>query len=261
MNKKPWYEKLSIWFGIVVGIFSVLGISVFNNKSIVKDDDQQDTVKENFLNDEDKESPQLSSHKDENLDLQNKINEQEETMIAESTKGSEIEPTITPKPQEPVSNPVVQDPVSPFVTSSPASDGVINVNLSNWNDDDRDIFNNKYSGSTAMKLSVFNTINAIGGGADDITAEIHLPLGERFNESWIINFVVMQDMVGNGSYANVTILSGEKELYPSFIIESDTTDKIEYEVDLNGVRDLIIRFECHAVSGGFCGGVIFTDEE
>lgn len=48
--------------------------------------------------------------------------------------------------------------------------------------------------------------------------------------------------------------------YPTFTIESDTTEEISYEVNLNGIRDLIIRFECHAVDSGFCGGIIFEDK-
>ena len=35
-------------------------------------------------------------------------------------------------------------------------------------------------------------IFAMGGGADDITAEIHFPLGENFDDIWVIDFLVMQ---------------------------------------------------------------------
>lgn len=149
--------------------------------------------------------------------------------------------------------------VSPFVSSSPQSDGITHADLVNWNSNDRDIFNNNYTGNNTFKLSVYNTINVIGGGASDITAEIHFPLGGKFNYKWLFDFVVMQDMVGNGSYANVTILSGEDALYPTFTIRSDTTDENMYEVDLSGIRDLTIRFECHAVNQGFCGGIIVSE--
>lgn len=150
--------------------------------------------------------------------------------------------------------------VTPFITSTPKSDAVIHADLFNWSEDDRDIFNNNYTGSNTFKLSEYNMINAMGGGAEDIIAEIHFPLGENFDDTWVINFVVMQDMLGNGSYAKVTILSDEEELYPAFTIESDTTDQNEYEVNLSGIRDLVIRFECHAVDSGFCGGIIIEDK-
>ena len=35
--------------------------------------------------------------------------------------------------------------VTPFVTSTPKSDTVINVHLSNWNEEDKDIFGNNYT--------------------------------------------------------------------------------------------------------------------
>ena len=103
-------------------------------------------------------------------------------------------------------------------------------------------------------------IYAMGGGADNITAEVHFPLGGNFDDIWLIDFLVMQDMLGNGSYANVTILSGEEELYPTFVIASDTTDEYKYEVNLSGIRDLILRFECYAVDSGFYGGIIINEK-
>lgn len=36
MNNKPWYEKIYIWIGIIAGIFAILGLSVFDNKSLFK---------------------------------------------------------------------------------------------------------------------------------------------------------------------------------------------------------------------------------
>lgn len=67
--------------------------------------------------------------------------------------------------------------------------------------------------------------------------------------------------MGNGSYADVTIMSGEEEIYPSFLLESDTTDELSYIIDISNVRDLAIKFECHAVGNGFCGGIVISDIE
>ena len=36
-NNKPWYEKLSIWIGIVGGVFTILGISIFGNNFLAED--------------------------------------------------------------------------------------------------------------------------------------------------------------------------------------------------------------------------------
>lgn len=149
--------------------------------------------------------------------------------------------------------------VTPFVSSTPSADAVIHAELVNWSESDRDIFNNNYTGSNTLKLSVYNSILTMGPGSDNITAEIHFPLGANFDEVWWIDFLVMQDMIGNGSYAEVTILSDGEELYPSFTIESDTTEENRYKVNLSGIRDLIIRFECHVVDSGFCGGVIINE--
>lgn len=150
----------------------------------------------------------------------------------------------------------VNEPVSPFIISSPRSDGVICVDWYNWTEDDKDIIGNTYSSPTAMKVSIYNTINAISGGSHDISADLHIPLGEKYSGPWKLNFVVAQEMIGNGSYANIKILSGEEELVPEFTIESITTDEIIHEITLDGIRDLVIHFECHAVDNGFWVGII-----
>lgn len=36
-NNKPWYEKLSLVISIPVGIFAILGVSVFGNRSLIKE--------------------------------------------------------------------------------------------------------------------------------------------------------------------------------------------------------------------------------
>ncbi len=38
-NNKPWYEKVSIWITIIAGISAILGVSIFGNRSLVKDDE------------------------------------------------------------------------------------------------------------------------------------------------------------------------------------------------------------------------------
>lgn len=251
-DNKPWYEKVGIWIGIISGVFAILGFSIFGNKSLIKDSEKPNT--------------EVKSEDYQNIDDESSTNNDEESFSNSNTKNQEqndfvASDTVEQDENDSIEENITEETISPFVTSDPKSDTVINVNLVNWSNEDRDIFGNNYTGNNTMKLSVFNMIYAMGGGSDDITAEIHMPLGERFDATWIINFVVMQDMLGNGSYANVTILSDDQELYPTFTIESDTTAKMEYEVNLDGIRDLVIRFECHAVDSGFCGGVIFNDKE
>lgn len=245
-NDKPWYEKVGIWIGIIAGICTIFGFSIFGVINLIKGNNTPIIENESPYSIDETPTPVTN---EEDLSQNEKKYDEQNTILGEESENDLVKKSIT------------EETVTPFVTSNPKSDTVIHADLTNWTSDDRDIFNNNYTGSNTMKLSVYNMIYAMGGGSDDIIAEIHMPFGERFDDTWIINFVVMQDMVGNGSYANVTLLSGEEELYPTFTIESDTTDKLEYEINLNGIRDLIIRFECHAVDRGFCGGVIFTDKE
>lgn len=149
---------------------------------------------------------------------------------------------------------------TPFVVTIPQQSAVIHAELSKWNEEnDRDIIGNTYS--SAIKLLVYDLIYAIGGGSTNITADLHFPLGEKMQGPLIMSFVVAQDMVGNGSSANITILSGEEELFPSFFIDSSTTDELVYEVELDGIKDLIIRFDCNASNNSFCVGIVLEDME
>lgn len=36
MDNKPWYEKVSIWIGIIASICAILGVRVFDDKSLIK---------------------------------------------------------------------------------------------------------------------------------------------------------------------------------------------------------------------------------
>lgn len=45
MDKKPWYEKLNNWIGIIVGIFTILGVSVFGGKSLTDFNKNSKTTK------------------------------------------------------------------------------------------------------------------------------------------------------------------------------------------------------------------------
>ncbi len=243
MDNKHWYEKVSVWFTIIASIFAILGISVFGGKSLInnkestamEDDFEQDNYDESDGNND---SSQLNRDNIDNL---------ENTLISKE-KENELDDSVKESTSE--------DVIVPFITSQPKADGVTCANFSDWTENDRDIIGNTYSSPTAMKVSIYNTINAMGGGSHDISADLHIPLGEKYSGPWKLNFVVAQEMIGNGSYANIKILSGEKELVPEFTIESTTTDEIIHEVILDGIRDLVIHFDCHAVDNGFWVGII-----
>lgn len=53
-NRKPWYEKVNIWIGIVSGICTILGVSVFGGKYIFENDSKQERT-------ESTQTPQLIS--------------------------------------------------------------------------------------------------------------------------------------------------------------------------------------------------------
>lgn len=149
---------------------------------------------------------------------------------------------------------------TPFVESSPKQDGVTNAYLEPWDEEnDRDIIGNTYP--LAMKLTVYNMINAIGGGSSNITADVHMPFGGKVDETYIVSFVVAEDMVGNGSSAKVTVYSGEEVIIPTFTLESSTTDEISHEIDFSDVRDLVIKFDCDAIGSGFCAGIVLEYQE
>ena len=62
-------------------------------------------------------------------------------------------------------------------------------------------------------------IDALFGDSEsNISADIHFPFGEKVTGVWRFSFVAAQEMVGNGSFAEITILADGKELYPAFTL-------------------------------------------
>lgn len=246
----------------IITILGFLGFTIFRPISL------QEIIESFFFSIENIISDDSTTEYDESF-LSQTISEEESTSFYTDYREETEENTIQSEFVESEENTIVDTADSyketvdvravPFVTSTPKSDVVIQANLTDWNSSDRDIFNNNYSNSTAFKLSVYNTILSMGSGSDDITAEVHIPYGEHFDSILKIDFVTMQDMVGNGSYADVTISADGNILYPAFKITSETTDELSYQVDLNGVRDLVIQFSCHVIGNGFQEGIIFSD--
>ncbi len=259
MDKK-WYEKIKIGTIIktIFTLFGVLGITVLGDVAIIDlfsfDATSEDILSEEVQKDNVEEDTQEldgiselatdSTWTDES-DLVESVNAEEDSSITEDSDIASEESSII-------------EVGTPFVVSVPEQDAVTNAYLTRWDEEvDRDIVGNTYS--TAMKLKVSNFINAIGGGSSNITADVHIPLGAKINETWKITFVVAAEMVGNGSSANITIMSGEEEIYPSFIISSSTTEQLIYEVDLTGINDLVIRFDCNAIGEGVCVGIVLEE--
>ena len=246
----------------IITILGFLGFTIFRPISL------QEIIESFFSSIENIISDDSTTEYDESF-LSQTISEEESTSFYTDYREETEEKTIQSEFVESEENTIVDTADSynetvdvravPFVTSTPKSDVVIQANLADWNSSDRDIFNNNYSNSTAFKLSVYNAILSMGSGSDDITAEVHIPYGEHFDSILQIDFVTMQDMVGNGSYADVTISADGNILYPTFKITSETTDELSYQVDLNGVRDLVIQFSCHVIGNGFQEGIIFSD--
>ena len=263
-DEKPWYEKLGIWIGIIASVFTILGITIFSDKSLIKDNKDANDVSKEF-------TPMPTS----GVEL---TPEPILTNTPKPTITSTPKPTLTNTPKPILTNTpkptITQTPVptldseetnnsvslgTPFVVSNPKQSAVINANLSRWDEEkDRDIIGNTYD--SAMKLSVSNFINAIGGGSSHIIADVHIPLGGKVQETWIVSFVVAKDMVGNGSSADVTILSEDEPIFETFTIDSVTTDELIYEINLTDIRDLVISFDCNSVDSGFCVGIILESK-
>ncbi len=52
MNGKPWYEKIGIWVTIIAGICAVLGVRVFDSKSLIENNESENSsvlLKENQI--------------------------------------------------------------------------------------------------------------------------------------------------------------------------------------------------------------------
>lgn len=257
---KRWYEKIKIgaMVSAITMLFGFLGISVFGDvalidlfspnitsEDILSEEVQKDNVEENTQELDDVSELEADSTWTDESDLAENVNKEEDSTITED-RDVTLEESST------------IEVGTPFVVSVPEQDAVTNAYLTRWDEElDRDIVGNTYS--TAMKLKVSNFINAIGGGSSNITADVHIPLGAKINETWKISFVVAAEMVGNGSSANITIMSGKEEIYPSFTISSSTTEQLIYEVDLTGINDLVIRFDCNAVGEGVCVGIVLEE--
>lgn len=65
-NKKPWYEKVNIWFGIIVGIFSILGVSVFGGKALLPDKEDETVITEEQPNINQLKKTPLTKSKNDN---------------------------------------------------------------------------------------------------------------------------------------------------------------------------------------------------
>lgn len=147
---------------------------------------------------------------------------------------------------------------TPFVEATPRNQ-ITSAYLSTWDiENDHDIIGNTYP--AAIKLTVSNMIDSIFGyGESEISADVHFPFGEKISEVWNFSFVVTQEMVGNGSSAKITILADGIELYPTFSLSSTTTEDLTYSIPLDGIRDLVLHFECTAVGNGFYAGIVLDD--
>ena len=85
MNNKPLYEKIGIFIGIIAGICTILGISVFGGKELFKDTKTADTtvILENNEINTDNQSPVVIGNNNtfnyENTDSDNESNESSES--------------------------------------------------------------------------------------------------------------------------------------------------------------------------------------
>ena len=182
MKNKSFLKKTEHCLGIIVNVFAILGISVLGGKSLIKDESERYlSEEETRIFEEESVFLTNSDYENDSLNIRNTQSNQEQGQDENLNKEYENTDTNNSEIDEEFEESNNKS-VTPFVTSTPKSDTVINVHLSNWNEEDKDIFGNNYTGSNTFKLSVYNMILAMGGGADDITAEVHFPLGENFDD-------------------------------------------------------------------------------
>lgn len=194
------------------------------------------------LNDNTNDSSVLSSNSSTNP-----ASKQPASSLDEDSKGSQVDEEA-------------QEEMGKLFVEVTPQDQITSADLCTWDEEnDRDIIGNTYP--TTVKLTVSNMIDAMCGyGQSEISADVHFPFGEKGSGVWDFSFVAAQEMVGNGSSAQITILADGQELYPTFSLTSTTTEDLTYSVALDGVRDLVLRFECIAVGNGFCAGIVLDDD-
>lgn len=86
-DQKPWYEKIGIWITIVSGICAILGISLFGNKSVLKNN-KDDNASINLENNEIKMEDQSAIVIGDNNTINYSASDSNSTQALDSSKSS-----------------------------------------------------------------------------------------------------------------------------------------------------------------------------
>ena len=160
MKNKSFLKKTEHCLGIIVNVFAILGISVLGGKSLIKDESERYlSEEETRIFEEESVFLTNSDYENDSLNIRNTQSNQEQGQDENLNKEYENTDTNNSEIDEEFEESNNKS-VTPFVTSTPKSDTVINVHLSNWNEEDKDIFGNNYTGSNTFKLSVYNMISS-----------------------------------------------------------------------------------------------------
>ena len=150
MKNKSFLKKTEHCLGIIVNVFAILGISVLGGKSLIKDESERYlSEEETRIFEEESVFLTNSDYENDSLNIRNTQSNQEQGQDENLNKEYENTDTNNSEIDEEFEESNNKS-VTPFVTSTPKSDTVINVHLSNWNEEDKDIFGNNYTGSNTF---------------------------------------------------------------------------------------------------------------
>lgn len=149
----------------------------------------------------------------------------------------------------------------PFVS---ANRDIVQKNyISLWNiEEDRDIKGNTYD--NAIKFTSYNMIDKLfedsNNSSSTYKASLNLPYGKKAKGLLNVKIVVANEMVGNGSYADIAVYKVvnkdiQKVLSPG-TIDSNSVNDIEFSVNVTNVDNLIIEFNCYTVGSGIVVGIV-----
>lgn len=241
MNDKPRYEKVGIWIGIIAGIFTILGVSIYGNKPLIKDDKEEYDTVEITQDEHDTSNDQQPT---------NNSAHNEDPQSEETTEDSSDDLNVE------------EEKISIYENHSP-NDYINHVYTENWDpNSDIGIDGNMYEGGIKVTLSNFFT--SIGANTENnITSRITLPLSKEFKETdddkyYEGTFVLDQSMYGRKSSGIIKIIINNNEVFSTGEIDGNTVESFPFSVSCDGADSIIIQTDVTLRDSDFVYGMVVS---
>lgn len=241
MNDKSRYEKVGIWIGIIAGISTILGVNIFGNKSLIKDDKEEYDAVELTQDEHDTSNNQQSTNN--------------------STHNGEPQGEETTEDNSADSN-VDEEKISIYENHSP-NDYINNVYTENWDpNSDIGIDGNMYEGGIKVTLSNF-FISTGANTENNITSRITLPLSKEIRETdddqyYEGTFVLDQSMYGKKSSGIIKIIINGAEVFSTGEIDGNTVESFPFSVSYEGADSIIIQTDVTLRDSDFIYGMVVS---